>query len=239
MNSNIRVGRDIQENEIFLNLQRENLHSVILTGSTGSGKSIFHYYLYKQLIEQNLPEELGFVFMDMTRVDFSTWKTPYLYMPPIVDVNEALKQFEQLGDESIRRSQGISDTKRAIVIHIEEYDMITVDKVKFERAWLNITENKNKNNMYVVFSTSRPSSDVFTKTVLDNTDLKIVFIFTSLDNNLHILGKSAPENFTRPGEKILVYRSKELYSVPFSTEEVEKIIKFNEKMSSLLNSSSF
>ena len=61
------------------------------------------------------------------------------------------------------------------MIHIEECDLICNDRKRFEQTWLDITSNTDKNNVFIVFSSSRCCSDVFTKTILDNTDLKILF----------------------------------------------------------------
>ena len=206
MNLKINAGKDIKSKDIFIDLQKENLHTIILTGSTGSGKSIFHYSMYKQLMEQNSPDDLGFVFMDMTQVDFTRWHSPYLYLPITVWTEQALNELELLANESELRAHGKSDSKRAIVIHIEECDMVALEPIRFENAWLKIAENKDKSNIYLVFSTSRPSPDVFTKTILKNTDLKVVFNLSSIEDSMHVMGESLAENFTLPGEKVIVYK---------------------------------
>lgn len=231
MNFNIRVGQDNDGNDILLDFQKENLHSVILTGETGSGKGMFHSNLYRQLIEQNSVEDLGFVFMDMTQVDFKGWNTPYLCCPTIVDTDKALSYLVELGNESIRRSLGISDARKTIVIHIEECDMACRDLEKFEKAWLNIANNRDRNNMYIIFSSSRPSpKDVFTKTIIDSTDLRVVCKLASTIDSMHVIGKSLAENFIRPGEKVCIYKDTELYLDPFTKTEVDEINRFDRTM---------
>lgn len=230
MNLKINAGKDTKGKDIFIDLQKENLHTIILTGSTGSGKSIFHYSMYKQLIEQNSSTELGFVFMDMTQVDFAGWFSPYLYLPIILWTEQALNALEMLANESELRAQGKSDNKRAIVIHIEECDMMALDSHRFEQAWLSIEKHKDKGNMYIVFSTSRPSPDVFTKTILKNTDLKVVFNLSSIEDSMYVMGESLAENFTLPGEKVIVYQGKYILSRPFSDKEVKDVNKFDESM---------
>lgn len=71
MNLKVDLGVDEQGQNVIVDIEKQNIHFIILLGTTGSGKSVFHYHLYKQLAEQNTPEELGFVFYDMTRVDFA------------------------------------------------------------------------------------------------------------------------------------------------------------------------
>ena len=230
MNLKINAGKDIKSKDIFIDLQKENLHTIILTGSTGSGKSIFHYSFYKQLMEQNLPTELGFVFMDMTQVDFSWRHSPYLYLPTITNPGQALNALELLANENKLNTQDKSDSKRAIVIHIEECDMVAADPIRFEKAWLKIAENKDKSKMYLVFSTSRPSPDVLTKTILKNTDLKVVFNLASIQDSKHVIGESLAENFTLPGQKVLVFKGKKIICEGFTDMEVKEINKFDEDM---------
>ena len=78
MNLNLNFGKDKNGKDIFIDIQKEKIHTTFLTGTTGSGKSILHYWLYKQLMEKNTSDEIRFLFMDMTRVDFAGWRTPYL-----------------------------------------------------------------------------------------------------------------------------------------------------------------
>ena len=218
MKAKINVGRDLNGKDIVIDLQEEKLHTIILAGETGSGKSVFHENLYKQLMAQNSSEELGFVFFDMTRVDFTDWNSPYLYMPVIFDSEKALTAFEKLGEESILRANNKTSARRTIFIHIEECDMICLNKKRFEKAWLNIAKNKEKNNMYLVFSTSALRTDVFTKIILENTDLKVICKVTSKEDSLFILGKSLAEKFKEPGEKVLVYNNREVLSLPFKKD---------------------
>jgi|SRR3989344_3304001 len=225
----IYTGKDLEGKDFYLDLEKENLHTIFLTGTTGSGKSIFHYSLYKQLMEQNTPDELGFVFMDMTQVDFARWYSPYLYLPIIFWAEQALNALELLAKESELRAQGKSDNKRAIVIHIEECDMIALDPIRFENAWVKIAKNKDKSNIFIVFSTSRPSADVFTELVRDNTDLKVVFNLSSEIDSKTVLGKSLAEKI-EPWGKVLAYKNKEIVLNSFSIDEVKAIQDYWEKL---------
>src|SRR3989344_2876527 len=218
----IYTGKDLEGKDFYLDLEKENLHTIFLTGTTGSGKSIFHYSMYKQLMEQNTPDELGFVFMDMTQVDFAGWFSPYLYLPIILWTEQALNALELLAKESELRAQGKSDNKRTIVIHIEECDMMALDSHIFEQAWLSIEKHKDKNNMYIVFSTSRPSTDVFTEIIRKNTDLKVVFNLSTERDSVTILGKSLAEKL-EPWKKVLAYNDNEIIINSFTDDYVKEL----------------
>jgi DNA segregation ATPase FtsK/SpoIIIE-like protein len=66
MKTRIKIGKSIKEKDQSIDLEQENLRTILFIGGTGSGKSIFHYNLYKQLMEQDSPKEPGFIFLDMT-----------------------------------------------------------------------------------------------------------------------------------------------------------------------------
>lgn len=220
VNLNLNFGKDIKGKEIYIDLQKENIHTIFLTGSTGTGKGILHFFLYKQLIENNSPSELGFVFMDMIRVEFVGWKTPFLHMPVIVNTEEALKALEKLGDYK---------GEKKIFVHIEECDMAVQFPGSFEEAWEKIHKNKN---IYIIFSTSRPSSDVFTKSIKKNSDMIIACnLSTAIDSKL-VTGRSLVEKFKMPGEKVIIFKGKEILMAPFAEEITKEIKKFDVSMSS-------
>lgn len=230
MKADIYVGKDISGKNAFLDLTKEKLQTILLVGQTGSGKSVFHNFLYKQLMEQNSPEELGFVFLDMTRVDFSQWTSNYLYLPTIYDSKQALNAFELLGSESASRAKNDSMKKKSIFIHIEECDMVFQDKKRFEDTWVKISENKDRSNIYLVFSTSRVGREVLSEKILNNTDLKAAFTMVSEESSKLVLGKSTAEKFNGLGEKVLVFNNKEIFCRPFSQEELEEINEFEKNM---------
>lgn len=221
MNMKINLGKDVKGNDIFIDLAKENIHFIILAGETGSGKSVFHYHLYKELIDHNSPKQLGFVVLDTNRVELAGWKSQYLINPVIVEIEEALEEFEKLSEESILRTKGQVSTEQAIVIHIEECNMITADKKRFEKSLLNIVKNKDKNNMFLVFSSSKTSSQVFTPTMMKNADLKVIFKVYDEGYSKFLLGESLAEKFSESGMRVLLFNGKKIICKPFDKEQIK------------------
>lgn len=220
MNSKVNLGNDIQGNNVEIDLDRENIHFIILAGESGSGKSVFHERLYKELIDHNNSKQLGFIVLDTNRVELASWESSYLIKPPIVEVDEALDEFERLGKESILRAGGKVSAKQAIIIHIEECNMIWANKKRFEKALVNIVKNKNKNNMFLVFSSSKTGPEVFTSAIMKNADLKVIFKVYDESYSKFLMGESLAEKFTKPGKRVLVFKNKQIICQPFTEAEI-------------------
>lgn len=217
MNLKLHFGKNQDGKDIYIDLKKENIHTIFLSGSTGTGKSILHYYLYKQLLSNNKYQDLGFVIMDMTRVDFSNWKSPYLHTPIIFEPEKALKYLTEISENP--------PEDKTIIIHIEECDMTAYDAEQFGKAWNKIHET-NK-NIYLIFSTSRPSTDVYTTSMKQNTDMIICCQTASPIDSKWILGKKGTELLS-PGEKIISYKGKEIKLKPFDKDELITINQFDE-----------
>ena len=205
----LQVGKNRDKEGFFgIDLGKAELGLILLTGMTSSGKGITHFHLYSQLMGSHSPDELGFVFLDMTQVDFGRWPSDYLYRPVVHGTDNGLQALEELAEESVARDEGTRDKRRGIVIHVEECDMVVKDRDRFEQALLKLVGRKGSNNMFVVFSSSRPSPSVFTKKILAVTDLKIVHQLASEKDWLHVTGQNLMREVNKPGEKVVFYQDK-------------------------------
>lgn len=218
MNLKINLGKLTNGEDFSLDFAQENLHTILLIGATGSGKSIFHYTMYRNLMAQNTPSELGFVFIDNIRVEFVSWKTKYI-LKLVTDHTEGLKTMEEFAELAAKRSRGEVDNSQAIFMHIEECDLKVVDADRFDAAWTKLKENKEKSNIYTIFSTSRPSVDVLTPAVLNNTDLIVGFTMASERDSNFVLGSDIAAKFSESGERVLIYNGKQIFCEPFPESE--------------------
>lgn len=212
----INLGKTEQGDDMNLDFDQEKIRFVLLIGRTGSGKSIFHTHLYRELMAGYTPEEVGLIFMDMTQVDFARWDSKYLVRPVIVDTGEALNVLENLKDE-----------KRKIFVHIEECDMIHRDRSQFERGINNVLHN-NK-NIILVYSTSRIDTEYLPDWMERFVDMKVVFQVRDKETSRFLLGNDIASTFTIPGERILVFHDKQIKCVPFTEEDVEENTKAMEE----------
>jgi len=203
----ISLGDVIDGERLELDFDAEGIRFVLLTGMTGSGKSVFHSHLYREFMRAYTPEELGFIFLDMTRVDFADWNPAYLAQPIVHDIEEAFRVLESVG----------SDTDLKLVIHIEECDMVYRDRARMEAA---LDRLKAKKDILVVYSTSRIDPDYFIDWMKRYVDMKVIFRVATVTDSQFLLGSDIASSFTLPGERIVVYQDKQVQCMPIENGEL-------------------
>lgn len=210
----ICLGNDKNGEKIMFDFEAEDVNFILLIGQTGSGKGIFHFNLYKELSEKYSSDEIGFLFLDMTRVDFCQRSSDYLIRKAIVDSHEAIEALHELAE---------LETDNKIFVHIEECNMVFADRDRLESALKKLRERKN---IYIVYSTSRIDKEYFSDWMRGFIDLKVVFKTMTEDDSVFLLGSDAAYSFKKPGERILVFKDRQILCQPFLKEEAEVLNKF-------------
>lgn len=207
----ICLGKIDTNERIELDFEEERIRMIGLFGVTGSGKSIFHNNLYRELSMFYSPDEIGFVFCDMICVEFPHWKSDYV-MNYIQGPMKAIEFMETLAEsEEIKK-------KKYIFLHIEECDMAYADRGRLENALSNIINRTS--NVYIIYSTSRPDPSYLDGWLGCFINLKVVFAVASKDDSTFLLGNSSATYFNKAGQRVLDFNNKQIYCRPFSDEEV-------------------
>ena len=207
----ISIGDVMDGERLELDFDTEGIRFVLLVGMTGSGKSVFHSHLYREFMRAYTPEDLGFIFLDMTRSEFleSAWDARYLAQPITCGVEEAFQVLENVG---------ISDTDRKLVIHIEECDMVYRDRARMEAA---LDRLKAKGNVLVVYSTSRPDPAYLADWMRRYIDMAVVFAVSNEADSMFLLGSDQAMHFSAPGDRIVVSCGRQIRCVPFASSDAE------------------
>lgn len=202
----ISIGDVMDGERLELDFDTEGIRFVLLVGMTGSGKSVFHSHLYREFMRAYTPEDLGFIFLDMTRSEFleSKWDARYLVQPITYGVEEAFQALENVGT---------SDTDRKLVIHIEECDMVYRDRARMEAA---LDRLKEKGDVLVVYSTSRIDSKYLGEWMDRYVDMKVVFAVSDEADSQLLLDSDAAASFALPGERIIVQGGRKIHLSPLA-----------------------
>ncbi len=195
----IVLGHNKEGKSIELDFEAERLNFFLLIGNSGSGKSVFHNNLYKQLSEQYSSDEIGFVFLDMTCVEFSGWQPAYLIHPVVNSPQEGIRVLEELP-----KMIG----KKMVFVHIEECDMVYFNRNALERALKKIT---GLPNVRVVYSTSRIDKQYLGDWMKRLIDFRAVFSVSTVEDSIFLTGDDSAHRFNQPGEMILIFNKQRVF----------------------------
>jgi DNA segregation ATPase FtsK/SpoIIIE-like protein len=208
------LGKDKNGKNIKIDFDKEKIDFVLLAGQTGSGKTIFHNNLYKELTDKYSPHEIGFVFLDMTRLDFCNWSADYLIKPVVNNPRKAINVLHELAELK---------TNKRIFIHIEECDMVYTDRESVEKAFKKL---KKQNNVYIIYSTSRLDRDYLSKWMKRFIKLRVIFTVPHENDSTFLLGNTIANNFNKKGTRILVFNDQQILCQPFSEKEAKLLENF-------------
>ncbi|MDP4007252.1 MAG: DNA translocase FtsK [bacterium] len=98
------LGKDVAGNPIFTDLHR--MPHLLVSGATGTGKTIALSNIILSLIYRNPPSNLRFILVDPKRVEFPVYNDlPHLLTPVILDTQRTLNALKWLVKEMERRFQ--------------------------------------------------------------------------------------------------------------------------------------
>ncbi len=225
MNLKVSLGKDIDKQDYSIDFAKQNINLTLIAGSSGTGKSVLGYHIYQQLVKQNSPNEITFVLIDNVHLEFTQWnqKSPYLYCPNITDQTKALKVLESVAEQIDQ----INSSTKHYFIHIEECNQFASDTERMKQIFQKLFQNKSDSKIHLIFSTSRPSKEIFADWLLEISDLKIIFKLPKPDDYITVAG----EDFSNilkgvPSYKIACLRDEFIQLLPLSVEEVISAEKF-------------
>ena len=193
----IYLGCNRNGDRVELDFEKENINFILLAGYTGAGKSIFHNNLYKELLEKYSSSELGFVFLDNTMSDFDGWQSDYIVKSVIGWPKKAITALAEIANK---------ESKKILFIHIEECDMVYIDRAAVENSLMKLRGMKN---VYIVYSTSRMDKSYLGEWMEKFIDLKVIFSVT-LNDSLFFLGNESAGSL-RTGERVLAFNNQQIH----------------------------
>jgi DNA segregation ATPase FtsK/SpoIIIE-like protein len=145
---------------------------MLLIGETNTGKSVLIDKLTDNLVKSLSRQELQFVLLDMTGVDF--WKLRDEHQEHILcDIKfhsqTGLAMLEELAEMVEERAK--SNPEQLIMILIEECDIALLDQERFDTAVMRINKSAQLANIKLIYSTSRPGPNEVSGKLAQSFDL--------------------------------------------------------------------
>ena len=221
--TSIVFGKDINNEALICDLQE--MPHLLVSGTTGSGKSIFIHSLIMTLIMRNTPKQLKLLLVDPKNVEFTKYREiPHLLCPVITLDNpetpyEVLKKVCDMMDERYRlfsqhdcsklkeynewaRENGEEELP-IIVIVIDEYaDMVDTNK-KISEPVVRIGQKARAAGIHMVVATQRPSVNVINGVIKANIPSRVALLSSSYVDSNTILDAGGAEKLIGNGDMLI------------------------------------
>jgi S-DNA-T family DNA segregation ATPase FtsK/SpoIIIE len=199
----------------------EDMPHVLVSGTTGSGKSSALNSLLCTLIGRVTPEQVRLLLIDPKRVEFVSYHgIPHLARPVITSAPEAVAALQWACTEMDHRYEVLAAAgKRNIteynttagpggrmpylVIVVDELaDLMMLAKTEVEQAVVRLTQLARAAGIHLVLATQRPSADVITGLIKANIPSRLAFTVASLTDSRVILDHKGAELLYGKGDAL-------------------------------------
>jgi S-DNA-T family DNA segregation ATPase FtsK/SpoIIIE len=193
---------------------------LLISGTTGSGKSVGVHSLIISLLSQHSSETLKFVMIDPKVIELNVYqKLPHLSGHIISDPGEALdalnalildmeKRYLMFKKHKIRHISEYNLLQKAspmpyIVVIIDELaDLMMSDKTAFETAIVKLAQKSRACGIHLLLSTQRPSVDILTGLIKANISTRIAFKAASSYDSKTTLDQLGAEKLLGRGDSL-------------------------------------
>lgn len=227
----IALGRDVANNPVVADLDK--MPHLLISGSTGSGKSVCINDIIISLVYSNSPDNLKLLLVDPKRVELSIYDgIPHLIAPVVVKpektvnalkwcVAEMERRYELLSRLGARdivsyntkvssKERGEEDQEEfttipyIIVIIDELADLMASHGREVEGAIVRLAQMSRAVGIHLIVATQRPSTDVITGLIKANITSRIAFRVASQIDSRTIIDMSGAEKLLGNGDMLFI-----------------------------------
>ena len=246
----VPLGQDISNEVITTSI--DSLPHLLVSGTTGSGKSVFIHSIIMTLIMRNYPSELKFVLIDPKKVEFSKYHNmPHLYCPIVDDAVRAVATLKKLVAEMERRytllaRAGVSKLQEYnelketnpemenlpnIVCVIDEFaDLMAQDPKNVDLLTQRLAQKARSAGIYLIIATQRPTVNCITGTIKANIPSRVALSVSSSIDSRTIIDENGAELLVGKGDllaRVPQYKQLiRLQSAFVSNQEINAVVKY-------------
>ncbi len=219
------VGEDVLGEPIYLDLTK--MPHLLISGATGTGKSVCLNVMLTSLIYNYSPEDFRLVIIDPKVVEFQAFKgIPHLVFNEIIGINDdnrALPVLDWLVNEMEKRyafiaSKGFKSIKDYnasidpktekkmpyLILLVDEFaDFVQAkpeNKKKIEVAIGRLAQKARAAGISLILATQRPSADVFSSSIKTNIPSRICFKTSSATDSRVVIDDNGAEKLLSRGD---------------------------------------
>jgi len=248
------VGGDAAGQPVVIDLA--TAPHILISGSTGTGKSVCMNTFVASLLFRFSPDELKLIIIDPKVVEFDIYrKLPHLATPVINDWRDAVEALQRIvgdiglrydllaknGAKTIREFNGKAENRPKmpyLVVIIDELGDLMMSEARscFEKAVVSIAPKGRAAGIHLIVATQRPSTNIITGTIKANLPPRICFQVRFSDDSKTVLDAAGAEKLLGMGDMLMMQPSssdlKRMQGAYIPDGDVERIVKFVENEAS-------
>lgn len=213
----LALGRTYSGEDLIADIA--SMPHLLISGTTGSGKSVLLHSILSGLMLSGKPIKL--VLIDPKKVEFSYYSNIKQLMYPVITgaedalsvltdlVYEMETRFQEMSKISVNSIDRFNNKKPNnimpyIVLIIDEFsDIMNVSKKIFQKKLCMLAQKSRACGIHIIISTQRPSVDVVTGLIKANFPARISCRVTSLTDSRIVLGCSGAEKLLGCGDALI------------------------------------
>jgi S-DNA-T family DNA segregation ATPase FtsK/SpoIIIE len=217
----IPLGAKVTNEPIWINL--DDAPHILVSGTTGSGKSLFIKSVIMSLVMRNKPNDIRLVLFDPKQIELNRFNDmPHLYAPIVRDVDTAYKTLLALEEEMNDRYEKFYETNCCnlqeyneeasinglerlpyIVIIIDEYaDLVDTNK-DIANPVISLAQKARAAGIHIILATQRPSTSVITGVLKANLPTHIALMMPNATDSMVIIGEPGAEKLAGRGDMLV------------------------------------
>ena len=218
----IGFGKNIAGEVIWADLNK--MPHMLVSGTTGSGKSIFMHSIIMSLIMRNSPDDLRLLLIDPKMVELAKYKDmPHLLRPNITDHHDAVAVMQKMVKEMEKRYailqqycvSGIDDYNELCeddpnmermpyyVCVLDEYNDLVQNVKEIAAPVILLSGKARACGIHLVIITQRPSTDVVTGVIKSNLPTHVALMTASSTDSITIIGEGGAEKLLGKGDMLV------------------------------------
>lgn len=215
----IALGQEMNGYNKFVDL--EDASHMLISGTTGSGKSMCLHSIINSILYKANPNEVKLLMIDTKAVELSLYNgIPHLLVPIITDyknvsgilawaIYEMENRYKLIINKGVKDFNGYNEFTESseklsqIVIIIDEYaDLIENDKNTIKEYIYKLTQRARKVGIYVIIATERPSTNIISGTIKANIPTRIALKTVSQADSKVIIDVTGAEKLLGNGDML-------------------------------------
>ena len=248
----VPVGKSKTGKVIVKDLSR--IPHIIISGTTGSGKTTFVQALLVSLMCNCEPSDVQFVIYDSKGIDYNCFnKSPFLVLPVmsgLKDGNKIITALSWLCYEANNRLQKKQENPNVrfpeIFVILDDYANV-YENENLKTSLYRLMQIGRITDIHCIIITAIPTSEILSSEIKNNMPARISFALPSKSASRVILDENGAETLAYPGELLFkeTIHMERLAAAYIGYSELENVVKkllpfhksfYNDEIANMINS---